>query len=143
MRHLFLVSLLSLAGVLGSCQKDEPEPELPLAGKWPLHGFSFCQFDSLGRLTSQSQEYTVPPQSNFLVVTDSTMQRHNANNMPYTTLRYYTRTGNELTYRGFPTSSIITITTLTATELRILERHREVRGGRQYYIGDEHRYLRL
>jgi hypothetical protein len=147
MRKPLLISLLSLAVGLGGCQDDSaeppaPEPEPALAGKWPMYSFTYLEYDSLGRQTNQSLEYAFPDRGNYLAVTDSTMQKHNADGTPYTALRHYTRTGNVLTYRGRPTNWTYTITLLTATELRILEKTPQRRNGQFYYYAEEHRYRR-
>jgi len=145
MSHKYLLLLLSLAVVLGGCKKDEskPESEPVLAGRWPLHSITYLEYDSLGRQTSQTPEFVFPPERGYyLAVTDSTMQQYYANGTPYTTLRHYTRTGNVLIYRGASTSWINTITLLTATELRILEKYSRLQNGRRFYIGEDHRYLR-
>jgi hypothetical protein len=146
MPHKYLLLLLSLAVGLGGCKQNEPEPESEpvLAGRWPMYSITYLEYDSLGRQTGQTPELVFPPERGYyLAVTDSTMQQYFADGTPYATLRHYTLTGNVLTYRGGEYASWNnTITLLTATELRILEKYTLLQNGRRFYVGEDHHYLR-
>ena len=96
MRKLFLLSLLSLAVGLGSCKKDEPDPEPTLEGRWTPETAIVYQYDATGTLTRQD----VRPryQNIYTVITkDSIINRALDTNMRFTTSGSITRQGNSLT----------------------------------------------
>ncbi|MBO0358464.1 hypothetical protein J0X19_10950 [Hymenobacter sp. BT186] len=78
MRHLFLVSLLSLAGVLGACKKNDPEPALE--GHWTPENSTLYYYDGAGTLTHQ-EERAGFQYSKMAITKDSLIYRYQNTNV--------------------------------------------------------------